>query len=96
VAHAERYVLRGRKLEEEARAWLTGDNLEKTIAAIDEAAARGRASRPRRYPDPAAIARTQPAKIGRNDECPCGSAKKVKTCCGAHAGVGAMAPSYVR
>lgn len=26
------------------------------------------------------------AKIGRNDPCPCGSGKKYKKCCGAHAG----------
>jgi hypothetical protein len=95
VAHAERYVTRGRKLEEAARVWLA-ENLERTIGAIDEAAARGRAARPKRYPAPAEIARIAPAKIGRNDECPCGSSRKVKACCGLRAGVGAMAPSYTR
>ena len=27
----------------------------------------------------------KPAKVGRNDPCPCGSGKKYKKCCGANA-----------
>jgi hypothetical protein len=95
-AHAERYAARGRRLEAEARAWFTEENLARTIAAIDEAAARGRASRPKAYPDPAVVARVAPTKVGRNDECPCGSSRKVKACCGAGAGQGAMSPYYAR
>jgi uncharacterized protein YchJ len=29
-----------------------------------------------------------PAKVGRNDPCPCGSGKKFKKCCGASESVG--------
>ncbi len=29
------------------------------------------------------VQRTRPAKVGRNDPCPCGSGKKYKKCCGA-------------
>jgi tetratricopeptide (TPR) repeat protein len=31
---------------------------------------------------PASIRPPQPAKVGRNDSCPCGSGKKYKKCCG--------------
>jgi uncharacterized protein YecA (UPF0149 family) len=32
--------------------------------------------------DEQALPVQQPAKIGRNDPCPCGSGKKYKKCCG--------------
>ncbi|MBQ7319392.1 MAG: preprotein translocase subunit SecA [Clostridia bacterium] len=32
------------------------------------------------------VQRTRPARVGRNDPCPCGSGKKYKKCCGATAG----------
>ena len=88
--HAERYYARGRRLEEEARAWFTDENLAAVIARVNEAAARGLATRPKRYPAPDAVAKRAPQKIGRNDACICGSAKKYKACCGAGSGVGAM------
>jgi hypothetical protein len=82
--HAERYYARGRRLEEEARAWFTGENVATLTARVNEAAARGAATRPKRYPAPDDVARLAPRKIGRNDPCTCGSAKKVKACCGAN------------
>jgi preprotein translocase subunit SecA len=32
------------------------------------------------------VQRTRPARVGRNDPCPCGSGKKYKKCCGAGSG----------
>ncbi len=82
--HAERYYTRGRKLEEEARAWFAAPgNLESVVEKVNAAAAKGKASRPKRYPPPEEIARLRPQKIGRNEPCVCGSAKKFKDCCGA-------------
>jgi hypothetical protein len=83
--HHERYIARARKLEEEARAWLTPDNVDALVARLDEAAARGKATRPRAYPAPETLARVMPEKVGRNDPCPCASGKKVKACCGERA-----------
>jgi hypothetical protein len=80
--HAERYYTRGRKLEEEARAWFTPENLASVVAKVNEAADRGLATRPKRYPDPEIVGRMAPAKIGRNEPCVCGSSKKYKQCCG--------------
>lgn len=94
--HAERYYARGRKLEDEARAWMTEENVASVIARVNEAAARGSASRPKRYPDPAAVARLAPRKIGRNDPCTCGSAQKYKACCGAAGAAGAALPTMSR
>jgi hypothetical protein len=96
VHHAERYMARARKLEDEARAWFTDANLAALIDGIDAAAARGKATRRERYPEPAEVAAIRPSKIGRNDPCPCGSAKKVKSCCGDRAGASSLAPSFSR
>jgi uncharacterized protein len=40
---------------------------------------------PRRKPAVETVKREDP-KVGRNDDCPCGSGKKFKKCCGAEAG----------
>ena len=96
VHHADRYFPRARRLEDEARAWLTAERIASILAGIDAAAARGRASRPRPYPTPDQVARVRPEKLGRNDPCPCGSARKVKACCGDRAGLVDGAASYAR
>jgi hypothetical protein len=80
--HAERYYPRGRKLEDEARAWFTSENLAALVAKVNDTAARGRAARPKRYPDPVRIGRMAARKIGRNEPCTCGTGKKYKDCCG--------------
>ncbi len=82
VAHADRYLAKARRLEDEARAWFTAERIAELRAGIDTAAERGRATRRGPRPPPDEIARIVPKKIGRNDPCPCGSAKKVKACCG--------------
>lgn len=80
--HPERYYARGRKLEERARVWFeVPENLAHVVSRIEAAAAAGLKKRPRKYPDPAVIARTPPRKIGRNEPCVCGSAHKFKDCC---------------
>src|SRR5207249_2429922 len=94
--HAERYYARGRRLEEEARAWFTAENVAALIARVNESAARGAATRARRYPAPEEVARLAPRKIGRNDPCTCGSAKKVKACCGANGHAAILAPTTSR
>ena len=35
-----------------------------------------------REPEPAAVRKAEPARVGRNDPCPCGSGRKYKKCCG--------------
>lgn len=94
--HAERYYPRGRKLEEDARAWFTEENLAGVVAKVNEAAKKGFATRPKRYPDPEIVGRMEPRKIGRNDPCTCGSAKKYKQCCGATGVLGAFTGSLSR
>ncbi len=84
--HTERYYARARKLESEARDWFTADRVNQMIAAVGEAAAKGRATRPKKWPEPEVVARLAPKKVGRNEACPCGSNKKVKQCCGEAAG----------
>ena len=80
--HTERYYAKGRKLEDRAREWFAEPtNLAMVRSRIDEAAAIGNKKRPRKYPDPEAVARTAPKKIERNEPCVCGSAKKFKECC---------------
>jgi hypothetical protein len=88
--HAERYYARGRKIEEEATAWFTGENVARITSGVRAAAEKGNASRPRAYPDPAQVGSMPPRKIGRNEPCTCGSAKKYKACCGL-----ATSPVYV-
>jgi hypothetical protein len=95
--HQERYYAKGRKIEERARAWFDADgNLEALIARIEEAAAAGEKKRPRKYPEPQAIAATPPKKIGRNEPCVCGSAKKFKDCCAERETLGHFLPSIAR
>jgi hypothetical protein len=84
--HTDRYYARARKLETEARDWFDAPNLNALIAKLKEAAEKGRATRPKRWPEPDDVARLAPKKVGRNEACPCGSAKKVKQCCGDAAG----------
>jgi len=86
VHHPDRYYARARKLETLARDWFDADHLNAMISRLNEAAERGRATRPKRWPEPEAVARLAPNKVGRNDPCTCGSAKKVKQCCGDAAG----------
>lgn len=80
--HHHRYITRARKLEDEARAWFTADNLASLVRDLDEAAARGRATRARTYPPASRLASVRPEKVGPNDPCPCASGKRVKACCG--------------
>jgi hypothetical protein len=95
--HPERYYARGRRLEEEARAFFSApDNLEAIVAKIDEAAREGNRRRPARYPDAEAVARSSPKKIGRNEPCVCGSAKKFKDCCATREALAQYLPSIAR
>jgi hypothetical protein len=95
--HPERYYARGRKLEERARAWFDADgNLEDVIRRIAEAAAIGEKKRPRKVPDAETIARATPKKIGRNEPCVCGSAKKFKDCCAQSETLAQFVPSISR
>jgi hypothetical protein len=84
--HTDRYYARARKLETLARDWFDAANLNAIIQGIKAAAEKGRASRPKKWPDPEEVAKLAPKKVGRNEACPCGSAKKVKQCCGDAAG----------
>lgn len=80
--HPERYYARARRLEADARAWFEEPaNLASVVAQILEASKLGAVKRPRAYPPAADLARLAPKKIGRNEPCVCGSAKKFKDCC---------------
>ena len=81
VHHEERYRTRAAELEQRALAWFTDDAVADVVRRCEEAAARGRATRPTRYLAPEAVARIAPVARTRNDPCPCGSGKKVKKCC---------------
>ncbi len=95
--HAERYYPRGRRLEEEATAWLTEARVAEMCAGIRAAAESGRRTRSRAYPDPEQVGAMAPRKVGRNEPCTCGSARKFKACCGALPAGGAyLAPSISR
>jgi hypothetical protein len=82
VHHAERYYARGRKLEEDARAFFTPEATAELVDRIRTAAAKGERSRSEKYAAPEVWACTPPNKIERNEPCTCGSNKKYKTCCG--------------
>jgi hypothetical protein len=82
VHHTERYYARGRKLEDEARAWFTAEHVADCERRITEAAARGRARRAARYPDPKEVARTRPRNPKRGEECICGRPTLWEACCG--------------
>lgn len=81
--HARRYLALARKLEDEARDWFTAAKLDEIAAKFEAAEAIGRAQRSGKFPPAREVARIKPKKPGRNDLCPCGSAKKWKQCCGA-------------
>lgn len=95
--HPERYYAKGRALEERARAWFAdASNLEMVVDRIEDAAKIGQRKRPLKYPDARAIAKTAPKKIGRNEPCVCGSAKKFKDCCAARETLAQYVPSISR
>jgi hypothetical protein len=94
--HAERYYAKGRKLEEEAKAWFSSDNVQAVVLGIRASAERGEKARARRYPDPRVVGAMPPKKIGRNDPCTCGSAKKYKACCGAASPAEVFSPALAR
>jgi hypothetical protein len=95
--HPERYYARARKLQERAREWFGADeNLAEVVGRIEAAAAIGEKKRPRKYPDPQVVAATAPKKIGRNEPCVCGSAKKFKDCCAARETLAHFLPSISR
>jgi hypothetical protein len=81
--HTRRYLALARKLEDEARDWFTADKLDEIATRFAAAEEIGRAKRPTKFPPAREVARMRPRKPGRNDLCPCGSAKKWKQCCGA-------------
>jgi len=81
--HPERYYALAARIEQEAAAWFTDENLRGLCARFEEAEARGRLLRRKKYPPPVELARLEPQPIGRNDPCVCGSGKKFKKCCGA-------------
>jgi hypothetical protein len=93
--HAERYYARAKRLEDEARGWFE-EHVDEVRAKIDAAAAIGSAKRPRKYPDPAELAKLAPKKIGRNDPCVCGSALKFKDCCATREELQYFLPSIAR
>lgn len=93
--HAERYYAKGRKLEADARAFVEAHK-DELSRRIDEARDRGRASRPRAYPDAERIAALEPKKIGRNDPCVCGSDKKFKQCCAVRGTLAHYHPALAR
>jgi preprotein translocase subunit SecA len=77
---------------------LSGMQVHHEVSALAAAAAQAAASpqqqrpsgapppgmtMPQQAPQPAAPARRDAPKVGRNDPCPCGSGRKYKKCCGA-------------
>ena len=77
------YYPLARKLEDEARAYMTDDVVGQWCEEVHAAAEAGRSRRAQQFPDPEVLARIEPRKPGRNDACVCGSGKKYKRCCGA-------------
>lgn len=95
--HPERYYARGRRLEAEARAWFeVAENLDGVVERIEAAAAIGAAKRPKKYPPAEVVAKAPPKKIGRNEPCVCGSARKFKDCCALGGQPTAFAPRLSR
>ena len=93
--HHARYMTRARRLEEEAMAWVSSENLTTLVRGLDDAAAEGRRRRTRPYPPTVRLADVRAEKIGRNDPCPCGSGRRVKVCCGERAARDGGEPSFV-
>jgi hypothetical protein len=81
--HAARYYAKARAIEEEARGWWAGAAWAELRARVADAEARGRASRPSKFPPAREMARLRPGTPGRNDLCVCGSGRKWKKCHGA-------------
>ncbi len=75
----DRYYLLARRLEADARTWLTPSVLADLVTRVEAAERAGRRATP--HPDPAKLAALPRRKIGRNDPCPCGSGEKYKNCC---------------
>jgi hypothetical protein len=81
--HPQRYYALARRLEEEARAFLTDDKIAEMCDRARAAEAEGVRRRKWRWPPPETLARITPRIPGRNEVCACGSGKKWKKCCGA-------------
>ena len=81
--HQRRYYALARKLEDEARVWVTEAKLDEIAARFEAAEKLGREQRPTKFPPAREMARLKPKKPGRNDLCVCGSMRKWKQCCGA-------------
>jgi hypothetical protein len=77
-----RYEALARRLEAEATAWFTDENVAGWIERLEEAERKGQALRAKPWPDPAVYARKRPRTPERNDPCLCGSGKKWKLCHG--------------
>jgi len=92
--HEARYYARARRLEEEARAWFTPENLATLVARFHEAEAKGRATRTTAYPPPADFGRMAPKKLKSDDPCTCGSQKPYRACCAA--GLRPLDPTLAR
>jgi hypothetical protein len=92
--HEARYYARARRLEDEARAWFTPENLAELVWRFREAEAKGRATRPRAYPPPADFGRMAPKKLKSDEPCTCGSQKKYRECCAI--GVVPLEPAIAR
>jgi hypothetical protein len=85
VHHTRRYLALARKLEDEARDWFDEAKLDEIAARFEAAEEIGRTRRTETFPSARELARIKPRKPGRNDLCMCGSMRKWKQCCGAHA-----------
>ncbi len=92
--HEARYYARARKLEEEARAWFTGDALAGLTARFREVEAKGREARPQKYPPPGDFGRMAPKPIKSKDPCTCGSQRPYGECCAR--GVSPIVPELSR
>jgi hypothetical protein len=96
VHHEDRYLARARKLEGEARAWFTEDNLADVVRGIDAARERGLRARRRPFPSAREVAAIAPRRAERNEPCPCGSGRKFKACCGGAKRPAPAAPMFTR
>lgn len=80
--HENRYYARGRKLEDEARAWFQADaNLRDLTVRFRETEARGHEVRPGKYPPPGDFGRMAPKPLRSQDPCTCGSKQAYGECC---------------
>lgn len=79
--HPTRYYALSRRIEDEARAFFTTEQVEAFAQRVLAAETLGRARRPCVFPPAVELAALPPGKLGRNDLCPCGSGNKWKRCC---------------